>query len=461
MSSLAVADGIESSDQHDAPSQNVDIASSYISKDSFIQNPYSGMPSGGGTQVVDSSAFESQNFLQRLFTDGTWNISGDLGYVAQNGMSNYGYGINIFAQTGQLAGFSLGGLLTVMNPVGLGINPSSELDQAQTLPVEKQVTPQELFVEYQYDNIVQADVGWIGINNSPWLTYYQNNVLNVVTYQGALVNVNPGGGWLLTGLAFNGAQLTGENGFSPETLYNYNSLYNAYGYSGLAASPYTAALGATWALPSNDLNLRLWGYQFANYANLAYADSTLQLHASDVTFSIGVQGAMEGDAGGANNVFSSDPEFGSVNSNAFGLQLGVNYDIFSLQGSYNNIWGNSGNSYNGGGLVSPYTYSYAMDPLYTTGWVLGMVELGAGSAYKIAPSLNLLDGDLQIGPSYEYYETNTTSPISEYDLQVTYLLPQIKGLSLFGGVGYLLQSVDSEGAGGNYYNMEFMVSYLY
>ena len=47
----------------------------------------------------------------------------------------------------------------------------------------------------------------IGISNSPWMTsYYQNNALNMVTYQGAIVNVT-GGGWLLTGFAINGAQL--------------------------------------------------------------------------------------------------------------------------------------------------------------------------------------------------------------------------------------------------------------
>ena len=47
---------------------------------------------------------------------------------------------------------------------------------------------------------------------------------------------------------------------------------------------------------------------------------------------------------------------------------------------------------------------------------------------------------------------------SEYDLQVSYAIPQIKGFTVFGGYGYLLQD---ESIGGNLYQAQLMVSYLY
>ena len=232
VSPIAVAEPSPDPDQaaHGAAAEDITPAATYISASAYIQNPYIGMPSLGGTQNIAESQQEKQNIAEKWFADGTWNVIGEASYVSQNGVGNYAYGANIFGQTGQVAGFSFGGFLTIMNPfLANNINPGNPDEQVQNLPIDQQITPQELFTEYQYKNIVQVDAGWIGINNSPWLTYYQNNVLNLVTYQGIAVNVHPGGGWLLTGLALNGTQLTGETGFSQQTLYNFNQTYNTEG----------------------------------------------------------------------------------------------------------------------------------------------------------------------------------------------------------------------------------------
>ncbi len=439
----------------------------YISSSSYTQNPYSGFPSSGDTQHVSESQLATHNVAQKWFSDGTWNVMSEASYVDQTGSNNFGYGVNIFAQTGFVAGFSFGGFFTIMNPVFAStLDPSDPLQQAQGLPVNQQITTQELFTEYQFSNIVEANLGWIGINNSPWLTYYQNNALNLITYQGASFNVHPGGGWLVTGLFLNGVQQLGSSDFNSQTFYGYNSVYSSGGLiaqDSSNASSGTAALGANWSVPDNSFSFRLWGYQFENYANLAYADSTLKFVATDdLSFTIGMQGAIEGSGGG--NVLENNG-YGSANSNMVGLMLGLDYSIFGIQIAYNNIWGPS-TAYGGGDLVSPYTYQYASDPLYTTGWLAGMIEKSsAGSAYKIAPSLSLLNSNLIIGPSYEYYATSVSELIptsipatSEYDLQITYKIPQIKGLTIFAGSGYLLQPED---IGGNIYSGQVMVSYLY
>ena len=100
----------------------------------------------------------------------------------------------------------------------------------------------------------------------------------------------------------------------------------------------------------------------------------------------------------------------------------------------------------------------ATDPLYTTGFILGMVQRSAGSAYKVAPTLNLLDGNLQIAPSYEDFVTTSAPTSNEYDLQIIYNIPQIKGFTVFTGYGYVSQS---EQQGGDIYQAQVMFSYLY
>lgn len=438
---------------------SVELSTDYIDRQAYLQNPYIGMPNGGGTQNISESQIALMSIGEKIFTTGSWNVLGAASYVNQNGANNYGYGANIFAQTGQLGGFSVGGLMTVMNPAFSGqLNPSELADQAQGLSIYQQITPQELFLEYQYNHLLQADVGWIGISNSPWMTYYQNNALNLVTYQGAMVNVNPGAGWLLSAFAINGAQLLGETGFSQQTMYNSTFDFGTgTGDIANAGSPSTFAVGANWTSSGGMLDARLWGYQFTDYADMAYADTTLKLPLNDdLGFTVGFQGALQG-ANGNGNILNTSGYGNSVNSNMLGAQFGFNYSILGLQLGYNNIWGPS-DGYQSGGLVSPYTYQYATDPLYTTGWIQGMVERSSGQAYKIAPSLSLLDNNLVITPSYQYYATTLIPASSEYDLQISYMIPEIKGLTVFGGYGYLT-NVNEDGDGA--YQAQVMLSYLY
>ena len=105
--------------------------------------------------------------------------------------------------------------------------------------------------------------------------------------------------------------------------------------------------------------------------NMVYADTTINFLSMTILFTI-FQGAMQGQNGDGN--ISNNNGYGnSVSSNMVGTNLAFNYSIFGLSIAYNNIWGPS-DGYEAGGLVSPYTYQYATDPLYTTGWIQGMIE---------------------------------------------------------------------------------------
>ena len=455
---LAVADGSESA-------ALANINDKYIAPHAYIQNPYNSLTSSGGTQIVTESQIASQNLIEQWFADGTWNVWGNTSVETNNGMQpNYQYGANIFGQTGQVAGFSFGGVMTIMNPyITPNINPANQsLAANQFLTSSRQVTPTEAFVEYQYANTFQADVGYIGITNSPWLAsnYYNNMAAPGITYQGALFNIDPGGGWLITALAFNAAQSIGQTGFDGMTLYN-SGFDWATGTANLIGMPSrgTVALGGNYSGWNNNYNLRLWAYQFNDYANLVYADNSIKFTPTEnLSFNLAAQGGSE--AGDKMNTITASG-YGNVASTFFGVQGGINYNWFGLNLAYNNVFGPQ-NSYGGGGIISPYTYNMAVDPLYTTPYMQGLIDRGsAGTAFKVSPSFTFLNGNLSFTPSFTSLNTTAVAPSSEYDFLVSYTVPQIKGLNLF--AVYAIQDMPytlSTPNGGSY-TAQFFASYLY
>lgn len=445
---------------------------SYIDSNAYIQNPYMGLTSGGGTYNIPESQAINQNIAQKLFTDGTYNIMGSASYVSNAGYPNTSYAANIFAQTGEVYGFSFGGLMTVANPGGSPWTTPNVDQQQQFLPVSQVILPSELFAEYQYSNILQMDVGRIAINNSPWLTPVYSNQYTTpgMTYQGGLVNINPGGGWLITGLAFNQALPVGQGSFSDLTLYNKGFDYNTNTANVFnEPSSGTIALGGNYFADNNNYNLRIWGYQFENYANMAYADNSLKIPVSDsLTFNMAAQGGYEQ---GSNNNIISNASDGSINTTFFGVQAGFNYDWFGLTLAANTVFGPS-NSYLNGGIISPYTYQMATDPLYTTSYMMGMVEKSGGNAFKITPSFNFLNNSITISPSAAFYQTNSVPDSQEYDFITSYNVSQVKGLSFIFDAAWLVQAPynvpfttvnpsNTSMSNGNSYAIQVGVNYLY
>lgn len=155
----------------------------YITKENYLQNPYRSLPSEGGTQKISDSKFADQNFAEHVFADGTWNVMAGSGlqYMGTDGFKggfpSFGYAADLFGQTGSVAGFSIGGVFSIANPFyskylnGDINNQNPNGANFNFLPANKQIALSEAYLEYQYKNIVQADVGFLGINNSPWLSY--------------------------------------------------------------------------------------------------------------------------------------------------------------------------------------------------------------------------------------------------------------------------------------------------
>jgi hypothetical protein len=87
-----------------------------------------------------------------------------------------------------------------------------------------------------------------------------------------------------------------------------------------------------------------------------------------------------------------------------------------------------------------------------------MVERSSGQAYKVSPVIKLIDNNLTISPSYQYYATTIIPASNKWDLIVSYNIPEIRGLNLLGVYGYLTNaSVNAN----DLYQLQLMVSYLY
>ncbi|RTK97098.1 MAG: hypothetical protein EKK64_02275 [Neisseriaceae bacterium] len=495
------ADGIESSAQTVAPvseSSTVVVSTvapsttnpnaSFINRYGYFQNPYNGMLTGGGTLHLTESEIEQQNWAEKLFAGGTYNVFSGFTYNQWDGYyqsAGKGYGSSVFGQTGQLWGFSVGGVFSAMNPIGAlndQINPivpnspvSSRFSSAY-VPTFTSYTFPELFLEYQYNNVVNADVGYLDFSNSPWLAgnMYYNNMPVPTSYQGINVNVYAGGGWLLTALAFNAAEYGAQYGFTGVT--NYSWLAQKPGYSN--TSDGTVAIGAQYTDNSGNYNARAWGYQFDNYGTLLYGDGSINfpIIGSKNSFSVAAQFATDQQWFQASNAMTNaatDP--GNIQSYAAGINLGWAYDLnlWQVNLSANTMWGTS-NSWGGGAIASPYTQSLQVDPLYSEAWSYNMVTQGQpGNMYKLQAqyALGWWGQNLLFRPVYVYVDNNNiaTNGLQELDLILEYAIPQVKGLNIFGAFAQQWYrtgantdaSLGSTVPNGNFQPIEIQTSLLY
>lgn len=414
-----------------------------IGRYNYFQNPYGWMMSGGGTLVLTESQIEAQNNWEKLFAGGTYNVFAGATYNQWDGTyasSGKSYGSNIFGQTGQLNGFSIGGVVSIMNPVGQLndiVNPTTYYNRYSSgyIPTFNSITLPETFIEYQYQNIVNVDLGYIAFDNSPWLAgnMYTNMLTVPTTYQGIGVNVYAGSGWLLSALAFNGAQFGAQQGFTGNTNYSWLTMNPGYNNN----SNGTVSVGANYSSNDNNYNMRLWGYQFDNYGTLLYGDTGLTLPVNgQLSFNLSAQFGSDQQWFQSNNAISQSVNGGNIQSYVAGVKAGMTYDLFQLNLSANTMWGPNG-SYSGGAFVSPYTQSLQVDPMYSEAWSYNQVTSGeAGNMYKIAGqfALGSWGTNLIFQPNFIYVSNNnvTSNGLQELDLVLNYPIPQLRGLYIFG-----------------------------
>lgn len=444
--------------------------SDYISLNNYIMNPYNHSPSAGGTHLVNESSVANQGLWDQFFHNGTYNAVGLASYAYLQGGNNYGYGTNIFAQSGHVYGFALGGMLEVTNPF---LTPGQSYRDGPygyaNLPTTEVSSPAELYLEYQIPGAFQFDIGRIFLDN-PWMNSYDDAFMTSATFQGAVANYQMTDHWRLSAIATNAYQPFASNGFSQFTVYNkpYNGP-GAFDLSNNAVETNSYALGAVYN-PTKDYTLNLWSYNFGNYTNMLYADTNYQLHFTDTQKLIlaaqtGNQNTL-GMGTNVNGVAAQNPAnagipFGSPDSYLFGAKIGYGYSYwFEGALSYDGMYGPQSAFYNGG-FVSPYTFGVVNDPLYTSGLAGGLIEQGAGNSYKISTTFRPIGEDLKIETAYERFDT--ISPMNSYDLDVKYkpFDNEFRGVILHLWVNYTSGPATNFVNPGDFLFVQTMVSYNY
>ena len=210
----------------------------------------------------------------------------------------------------------------------------------------------------------------------------------------------------------------------------------------------------------------LWLYQFYNYIDMWYADNDYKLEISkNVSMNFGIQGVMQTANGsnivGQQTLFGTNIPAGTPSGNAIGLKWNINVPHDTISFSYNNVFGPAG-SYLNGGLISPYTYAFETDPLYTTPALGSMAELGSGSAFTFRNINKFLDNSLTFTASYSMFWVNKVYPtqadlIEEWDATLRYNIPHTK----FATLARLVYYQQPGYAGGNIFQPRVIVTYVF
>jgi len=336
-----------------------------------------------------------------------------------------------------LDGFSVGASFFTANALDTHNGNPARIDTTLTGTANSINSLGQAFLQYSGHGVLLR----LGnqLLTTPWANPSDARVIPA-TYQAAYGAFTP-----VAGLTFEALRILRYKGRTADGYFQDNNYYPAtwdgdadYGGTanlpaGAHATDGTAALGVDYA--AGGLKSAAWYYQFYDFARMLYAqaDETLPL-ASPVKPFAGAQVVREW---GSSNVFADTRThfFGqpgtAVDNLTLGAVVGLKAYATSLSVSYDHLESEGPGALGGGVLISPYTASYATDPLYTSSMIRGMVELGPGSAWKVSASEQALHNELTLTASFAEYRTDFSGNDSETYLDVIYLPPGwLKGLSL-------------------------------
>jgi hypothetical protein len=272
--------------------------------------------------------------------------------------------------------------------------------------------------------------------STPWMGGSDSRVLPA-TYQAVLLQINPIDHLHVYALR--------ETAWKSRTSSNYfqNNLYYASTWGGddmdgggpavmgTTAQRFSGTLAAGADYKANGLKARLWYYDFYSFANMFYGEATYTYKTgTGYNPFVGVQGLTE-------NLSASKSFLGSkVNSRVAGFKVGVTVPHGQIFVAYDNVNYDT-SAYGSGAIVSPFTASYATDPLWTTSMIRGLVELGPGHAWKVKGTYKLFNNHLRLMAAYAKYTTKLKGNSTNTYGDITWFFGgRYKGLSLRDRIEY-------------------------
>lgn len=319
-------------------------------------------------------------------------------------------------------GFRLGATAYTAQPLGLNAHNPNKVDM--TLPGKPVTTLGQAFLQYENNDFL-ARMG-NQLISTPWLNEADSRMIPAA-YQGFYAKMSPMTDFDLMAMRMVRFKSRIKGGFSKTNLYspiNQGTPINALGNQKVIG---TLALGAQYK--HCDFKAQIWGYQFYNIAKLYYGDVSYTMDTDTLVRPIiGAQIGHEHNDG--NPVFNA-AGVAKKNSDIYGALFGAEIADGSVTIGYNKIPKHTG-SFQNGNIISPYTAGYAVDPLYTTSMIAGLIDKSAGSATKGTVQYDFFEKQLHFLVSYARYKTDPFTPnTSEANFDVTYKPnEQCKNLSL-------------------------------
>lgn len=328
----------------------------------------------------------------------------------------------LFAQTKPLYGFSTGLGLYGASNFGLSPQPARR-DGSLMGNGDSFATPAEAYLQYER-GIFQARLG-NQLLHTPWVWGSDSRVIPAA-YQGFSAALAPVKNLTISAAYIERWKNRTEADFTTTNLYGVNPPDFWYG-------------GATYGMKfgASDLKLQGWYYRFTDVANMTYLQADYRYHTGGKIDPVAaLQYAHESDTGAA--------LLGNVDAQIWGAQAGVAVGAGTYTVAYDVIPSRQG-AFQNGNIVSPYTHTYATDPLFTTSMTQGLADqTTTGHAWKIK-GVYWFGGNRawRFIASYarysqsQYLKTDQTGNPYEVDLDATYFFRDgtFKGFSIRNRLG--------------------------
>ena len=379
--------------------------------------------------------------------------------------------------------WSIGGSYLYADPFNNCGNPATHIDKTSpcyksrkfttaaggtnpddTLPGYRLNTLYEAYLQYK-DPTLYLKLG-DQVINTPWANASDSRI-KPVAFQGGDLSYKFDKNWTGEVMYMDRWEDRVQSDFLNSNILTQNGSYpdaGGIGNTGIPAGGVVTTNGFGYGrigYTSGPLSANVHYYAFQNIANAVWADAKYTWSTYAKPF-IALQGGSETNTGSA--------IAGKINSQVFGVQAGIspwkNVDLaFSYNyipeksdtvtlpagtkcGANDQISGtlmyflpaggttNCHNNVNGtttvyyGGWASPYTDSYATDPLFTTSISQGMADRrSAGNGFKVAGTFYTFDKRVKFIASHAWYSygngTAGVSPTEETNLDATYYFSKI------------------------------------
>jgi hypothetical protein len=177
--------------------------------------------------------------------------------------------------------------------------------------------------------------------------------------------------------------------------------------------------GHTWAMKPVSFDAQAWYFKYIDYADMTYLQARAIRAEGVLKPFVAVQYIHQEDDGKA--------ILGNVDSNVYGMQLGVKVNSVTASLGYDYIKPNA-NSYLNGAPVMPYGHKLSSGDFFAQPLLTSTMDLGAGNAYAVNVNGSPTQG-VVLGARYSFMDLKN-SPSAESLNQSEYL---VYGSYAFGG----------------------------